>query len=148
MAADGIPHFADRLNDLFRRIPKPNSAAPYSNDAVAEELGAQGISVTGVYLSQLRSGRKTNPSARLVGGLAKFFGVPVTYFFDEDEAEAIRSQLDALASLRDGRIQGIMTRTQGMSESGFAHLAGIIDHIRSIEGLDRDQGTPKAGDSD
>lgn len=136
--SEGIPDFADRLNDLFRRVPRPGGTTPYSNDAVAEELSANGISVTGVYLSQLRSGRKTNPSARLVGGLASFFGVPVTYFFDEQEAESIRSQLDALAGLRDSRVQGIMARTQGMSEAGIAHLAGIIDHIRSIEGLNRD----------
>lgn len=142
---DGVPHFAERLNDLFRRVPRPGSTAPYSNDAVAEALTRDGVSVTSVYLSQLRSGRKTNPSARLVGGLASFFGVSVAYFFDEDEAAAIRDQLDKLAMLRDSRIRGIMTRTQGMSESSIEHLSGIIDHIRSIEGLD-DEGTDTAPD--
>jgi len=112
---------------------------------VAEALTRDGVSVTSVYLSQLRSGRKTNPSARLVGGLASFFGVSVAYFFDEDEAAAIRDQLDKLAMLRDSRIRGIMTRTQGMSESSIEHLSGIIDHIRSIEGLD-DEGTDTAPD--
>ena len=146
MASEGIPYFADRLNDLFRRIPRPESTAPYSNEAVAEQLTADGVSVTGVYLSQLRAGRKTNPSARLVGGLAKFFGVPVGYFFDADEASAVREQLDRLASLRDSRVQGIMTRTEGLSESGLDSLSGIIEHIRTIEGLDRDEkGTSEDG---
>jgi transcriptional regulator with XRE-family HTH domain len=139
--SEGVPHLAERLNDLFARVPRPGTTQPYSNEAAGAELSAAGVSVTGVYLSMLRSGRANNPSARLLAAIASFFGVPISYFFDEDEAASIRDQLDTLAGLRDARIQGIMTRTQGMSEAGIASLAGIVDHIRRIEGLDHD---PKA----
>lgn len=145
---EGVPHFAERLDALFQRVPKPGTTDSYSNAAVADELSATGVPVTAMYLSQLRRGVKDNPSAKLVGGLAAFFGVPVAYFFDQEEASRIQAQLDQLAILRDQRIRGIMHRTQGMSEAGVEHLAGIIDHIRSIEGLDRDQekdpGPPEA----
>lgn len=135
---EGLPHLADRLNDLFAKVPRPDGKAPYSNEAVAEALTQQGVSVTGVYLSQMRTGRKANPSARLLHGLAKHFGVPVTYFFDDDEAESVRAQLDALAGVRDARIEGIMTRTQGVSEANLANITAIIESIRKLEGLDSD----------
>lgn len=140
---EGLPHLADRLNDLFAKVPRPDGKAPYSNEAVAEALTRQGVSVTGVYISQMRTGRKANPSARLLHGLAKHFGVPVTYFFDDDEAESIRSQLDALANVRDARIEGIMTRTQGVSEANLANITAIIESIRKLEGLDSDATPPQ-----
>lgn len=139
---EGLPDLADRLNDLFARVPKPESTQPYSNDAVAEALTDQGVSVTGVYLSQIRNGRKTNPSARLLGGLAKFFGVPIAYFYEEDEAATIRGQLDALASVRNARVEGIMTRARGISDENLTHVAEILERIRKIEGLDEE---PKLG---
>lgn len=138
---EGLPQLAERLNDLFAKVPKPGGGQPYSNDAVAAALSEHGVSVTGVYISQLRSGRKANPSARLLHALAKHFGVPVTYFFDEAEAASIGSQLDALAELRDSRIEGIMTRTHGVSDENLAHLSSIVETIRKLEGLD-DDGTP------
>ncbi|MFY0409779.1 helix-turn-helix domain-containing protein [Solicola sp. PLA-1-18] len=129
----GVPHLAERLNDLFSRVPKPGTTQPYSNDAVASELTAQGVSVTGVYISQLRNGRKDNPSARLLAAIAVFFGVPIGYFFDAAEASTVVAQLDDLGRARDARIQGLMTRAQGMSDESLDHIASIIDHVVAIE---------------
>lgn len=140
----GMPDFADRLNDLYARVPREGSStATYSNEAVAEALTQRGIPVTGQYLAQLRSGRKDNPSGRLVGGLAHFFGVPVDYFFDESLAAQVRGQLDQLAALRDSKIQGLMARTHGMSDEGVSSILGIMEHIRHIEGLDHYEALPE-----
>lgn len=128
-----MPDLAERLNALFSRVPRPDGRTHYSNADVAQALSENEVSVTGVYLSQLRSGRRDNPSARLLAALAKFFGVPIAYFFDEEEAQAITDQLDALAAVRDSRIEGIMNRATGMTDQGINHLAGIIDHIVALE---------------
>ena len=85
----GMPDFADRLNALFERVPDPATNKPYTNAAVALELSEAGTPVTAAYLGLLRAAKKQDPSARLVGALASFFGVPVDYFFDSGKAASI-----------------------------------------------------------
>lgn len=133
--SDGIPHLAERLNALFARVPRPGGSQPYSNDLASEALGTRGVSVTGVYLSQLRSGRRDNPSAKLLAGIAELFGVPITYFFDEEQAQRIEAQLDTLAGLRASGVQGIMARASDVSESNQKALAAILEEILKIEGI-------------
>lgn len=132
---EGIPHLADRLNVLFGRVPRRGGSQPYSNERAAEELGVAGVSVTGTYLSQLRSGKRSNPSAKLLMGIADLFDVPITYFFDEDQAAKIEAQLDALAALRNAGVRGIVARAVGVSDVGIANLGGVLEQIRRIEGL-------------
>lgn len=87
----GLPDFTERLNALFETRPDPATGRPYTNVAVADALGSYGVPITQSYLGQLRNGRKSEPSAGLVGGLAQFFGVSADYFFgsfarvDQDE---------------------------------------------------------------
>ena len=132
----GLPHLADRLNELFARVPRPGTNQPYSNARAAEVLSSAGVSVTGAYLGQLRSGKKSNPSARLVAGIAELFEVPVTYFFDDDQARQIEDQLNALAGIRSAGVRGIVARSVGVSDAGIASLAAILEQLRLIEGLD------------
>jgi len=134
--SDGIPHLAERLNALFARVPRPGGSHPYSNDLAAEALRDRSISVTGVYLSQLRSGRRDNPSAKLLAGIAELFGVPITYFFDDEQAQRIEAQLDALAGLRASGVQGIMARASDVSEGNQKALAAILEQILRIEGIE------------
>lgn len=134
--AGGIPHLAERLNLLFARVPRgAGSPQPYSNDQAAEEITAAGVAVTGRYLSQLRSGHRDNPSARLLSAIANLFGVPVQYFFDEEQAAMVTAQLDALIAIRDARVHSMIARTRGVSDAGIANLDAILRQIRRIEGL-------------
>jgi transcriptional regulator with XRE-family HTH domain len=132
----GLPHLADRLNVLFARVPRPGTKQPYSNDRAAEDLSSAGYPVTGAYLSQLRSGKKNNPSARLLAGIAELFEVPITYFFEDEQAEKIEEQLNTLVALRNAGVRGIVARSAGMSDAGIASLALILEQLRRMEGLD------------
>jgi transcriptional regulator with XRE-family HTH domain len=132
----GLPHLADRLNVLFARVPQAGTNQRYTNDRAAEDLTAAGVSVSGGYLSLLRSGKKNNPTARLLAAIADLFEVPITYFFDADEAERITMQLDTLVALRNAGVEGIVSRSAGVSDAGIANLAAILEQIRKMEGLD------------
>ena len=132
----GLPHLADRLNVLFARVPRPGTNQRYTNERAAEELTDAGVSVSGAYLSLLRSGKKNNPTARLLAAIAELFQVPITYFFDADEAERITQQLDLVVALRNAGVQGIVSRAAGVSDTGIANLAAILEQIRKMEGLD------------
>ena len=127
---DGIPHLSQRLNDLFDSTHRPGSAEPYTNKEVADALSGRGHAVSGVYLSQLRNGRKNNPSARLIGGLATFFNVPVAYFYGEPRARV------APLSPQPTRADNFTTLLAGISDDGLDLLDAFIDYLRRIEGLD------------
>jgi transcriptional regulator with XRE-family HTH domain len=136
MGGDGIPGLADKLNHLFATVPAPTRSGLYSNDSAAHALGERGMVVSGVHISHLRSGRRDNPSARLLAALAELFGVPIGYFFDPTMENRINAELDALTALQDSRAKSLMLRAQGVSPESMDHLEGLLERIRQIEGLD------------
>ena len=136
MADEGLPGLADKLNHLFATVPAPTKSGLYSNDSAAQALGERGVTVSGVHISHLRSGRRNNPSARLLAALAELFGVPIGYFFDPTMENRINSDLEALTALQDSRAKNLMLRAQGLSAESMEHLEGLLDRIRQIEGLD------------
>ncbi len=136
MAEDGLTGLADKLNHLFATVPAPTRSGLYSNDSAAAALAERGVSVSGVHLSHLRSGRRDNPSARLLAALAELFGVPIGYFFDPTMEDRINSELDALSAIKDTRAKTLMLRAQGVSPQSMEHLEAILERIRQIEGLD------------
>jgi transcriptional regulator with XRE-family HTH domain len=135
VGGDGIPGLADKLNHLFATVPAPTRSGLYSNDSAAHALGERGVTVSGVHISHLRSGRRDNPSARLLAALAELFGVPIGYFFDSTMEDRINEELAALSALKDSRAKSLMLRAQGVSPESMEHLEAILERIRQIEGL-------------
>ena len=86
MARGGVPNLAPKLQHLFRTIPQPEGRGFYTNDNMVQELANRGVPITVQHLSNLRNGRRDNPSARLLAEISDIFGVPISYFFD---AEAV-----------------------------------------------------------
>ena len=136
VSGDGISGLAEKLNHLFATVPAPTRSGLYSNDSAAHALEERGVTVSGVHLSHLRSGRRDNPSARLLAALAELFGVPIGYFFDGTMERRINEELDALSAIRDSRARSLMLRAQGVSPKGLEHIEAILEQIRQIEGLD------------
>lgn len=134
---EGIPDLAEKLDHLFTTVHAPTRTGLYSNDSAAAALGERGISVTGTHISHLRTGRRDNPSARLLAGLAELFGVPIGYFFDPSTEDRVNSELGALDALRDSEVKSLMMRARGISPQSMENLKGILERIREIEGLDR-----------
>lgn len=138
MASDeeevGLPHLAERLNVLFAHVPRAGGSELFSNERAAEDLSAAGYTVTSGYLRQLRSGKRRNPTARLLAGIAKLFEVPITYFFDDELAERMAAQLETLTQLRDAGVRGIVARSSaGPTANDIDELGPILEQIRRIE---------------
>ena len=53
------------------------------------------------YLSQLRSGNRTNPSVATMAALANFFRIKPAYFTDDEYYEKLDKELAWLANMRD-----------------------------------------------
>ncbi|WP_410611012.1 XRE family transcriptional regulator [Amycolatopsis sp. lyj-109] len=89
--------FADKLNHLFA-VTKSPDGDEYSNDFAADSITVAGTKISGTYVWQLRKRKRDNPTIKHVEGLAKFFGVPVNYFFDDDVTDRVDQQLRELAA--------------------------------------------------
>lgn len=134
---EDVPHLAERLDLLFRTVPRtPDSAKLHTSTSVVEALAEQGISVTPNHIRALRTGRRSNPSFRLLAGLADIFRVPLDYFVNDTVAGELHDSLEALAVIRDTGVQQIMLRAHGVSSESLDSVLALLDQIRRIEGLD------------
>ncbi len=143
MTRGGVPELAANLNRLFETVPRADGGGLYTNEAAAGALAALGVQVSAQHLWLLRSGKRDNPSFRLLDATARLFGVPLAYFSDPDVEATVSAELAALAALRDSGVKALMTRAHGVSPQNMASLSAILEQIRQMEGLDASpQDTP------
>lgn len=126
---------AEKLDLLFRSIPKEDGEL-YTNESAAAALSDRGIKVTGQHLWHLRSGRRDNPSFRLLEGIARLFGVPIAYFSDTETERQVAEELELLAAVRQTGVKSLLARTQGVSPANVERVSEILEQIRQMEGLD------------
>lgn len=128
-AEAGVPSLSPKLEHLFAVVPR-STGGRYTNETAAQALAEAGMKVSAVHLSHLRSGRRNNPSARLLAALAELFGVPIGYFFDSAIEERVNSELSTLLALHDTRVKGLMLRAQGLNRQNFQKLENVLEQIR------------------
>ena len=121
--------FAARLNRLFETVYPPGRGAHTSAEVIAA-LKAEGITMSAPYLSQLRSGNRTNPSAATMAALANFFRIKPAYFTDDDYYEKLDKELTLLANMRDDGVRRIAARTVGLSPQAKEDLVAKADELR------------------
>lgn len=143
--AGETPTLAERLDRLFRTVrPRDRGGREYTLAEVAAAISARATSEDGkiseTYIRYLRRGQRTNPTKRHLEALAEFFGVPASYFLDDDAARTIHSQLALLAAMRDERVQVVALRAAGLSDRSLGAITEMINQARLLEGLpDGDQ---------
>ncbi|WP_329572355.1 helix-turn-helix domain-containing protein [Kitasatospora sp. NBC_01266] len=161
-AQDRRRTIAQRLDHLFREI-HPAGRGPFSYHEVAqairEQAGPDGPTVSHGTLQQIRTGTKTNPTVRTLEAIAAFFGVPAAYFLDDTVADRVDARVrelkagaapegapegasaapaaaDELADvLADSNIRAVAFRLAGLSPRALKGLRAIVDQVRVVEGL-------------
>ncbi len=134
-AAGEQPTLAARLDELFRTAcPRGRK---WTNAEVAAELKAASpdLKIGAAYLSQLRTGKRTNPSQDLLAALARFFGVSAGYFFDDKIAESVRIELASLAAMREAGVRAVAMRAAGLPEESLQAITVILDQYRQLQRL-------------
>lgn len=128
--------FAERLSALFEAQRTPKGGI-WTNTALAAAVTELGVPSVQSHISQLRNGRRSNPSAALVGAIAAAFGVPISYFFGEgaDDRQNWLNQLRTVSALREAGVESIALRSSGVSPEGMHRLIELAEYIRSVEGL-------------
>ena len=125
---------AEKLDHLFATVHPAKGEYTHQQVAVAIEA-AGGPTISATYLWQLRNGKRDNPTMRHLEALSAFFGVPPTYFFDDEAAARIDAELELLTSLREASVRQLALRASGLSEVSLGALADMVDSARRLEGL-------------
>ena len=127
--------FAARLNRLFDTVYPPGRGAHTSAEVIAA-LKAEGITMSAPYLSQLRSGNRTNPSSATMAALANFFRIKSAFFTDDEYYEKLDKELQYLAAVRLDGVRRIALRAQGLSAEAQEKVLDHIEELRRAEGVD------------
>ncbi len=130
--------FAVRLNVLFDRWECANGER-LSNSVVAERLTAAGHRVSKPYLSQLRSGKRGNPSWDLVCGLSEVFGMDGE-FLVHGLMPTGAGDGTIVERLRDDSLRKLMSIAAALTAEDLDYLVRIADMFRAAEGLPGEHG--------
>jgi transcriptional regulator with XRE-family HTH domain len=127
--------FSARLNRLFDTVYPPGRG-PHTSAEVIAALKAEGITMSAPYLSQLRSGNRTNPSSATMAALANFFRIKSSYFTDDEYYEKLDKELALVSTLRDDGVRRIAMRVSELSPEGQLDVMERINELRRSEHLD------------
>ncbi|WP_435127130.1 Secondary metabolite protein [Actinacidiphila sp. bgisy144] len=129
---------ADLLDRLFREV-HPAGRGPYTYAEVAEGVReSTGFSLTASAIQQLRTGKNENPKMATIRALAAFFGVPPSYFFEEEVAARTLAEIDVVTAMRDADVRRVALRANGLSVGSLQMVAAVIDQARRLEGIPDD----------
>lgn len=127
--------FETQLNKLFARAD-----VKLTNLAVVGAMSKRGCSISAPYLSQLRSGVRTNPSPPVVNALAEFFGVSQDYFHDTNSIldltevglreETVVADAAVVECLLDRRLRRLLTLSLNLSSRSVELLTDLSGRLR------------------
>lgn len=117
-----MANFAERLDLALTK-------RGFTGAQVAAALTEAGIPITRAYVSQLRTGKQTNPTLQVLRALASCLQVSVGWLVGDDYLES--------GSVEDiqMRAAALGIAASGLSESSLVVLRGVVELARKAEGL-------------
>jgi transcriptional regulator with XRE-family HTH domain len=130
---------AERLDCLFRTV-HPKDRGPWTPAEAADAINADAGErvISGTYLWLLRTGQRDNPTMKHLIAIARFFGVPPTYFFPDDAMQQGEVPAELTAALSDDKVRELALRAAGLSDRALAAITDMIRSARTVEGLPGD----------
>ncbi|MEV1244313.1 Scr1 family TA system antitoxin-like transcriptional regulator [Nonomuraea sp. NPDC050022] len=117
-----MANFAERLGLAM-------SKRGFTGAQLAAALTEAGIPITRAYVSQLRTGKQTNPTLQVLRALAACLQVSVGWLLGEDATDS-----GAVEELQL-RAAAIGASVSGLSDGSLTVLRGVIELARAAEGL-------------
>ncbi|MBE1494676.1 transcriptional regulator with XRE-family HTH domain [Amycolatopsis lexingtonensis] len=125
--------FAERLAHLIATVHPPDRK-PYSYREIATGVADQtGVSMSATHVQQLAVGARKDPKRSHIQALAQFFGVPVTYFFDEEVAGQVDQQVEDVVAWRDTEARNLAQRAMRLSPRDRETVTALLDQLSSYD---------------
>jgi transcriptional regulator with XRE-family HTH domain len=123
----------------------PGGRGPYTNAEVAELITrTTGEPVSHSTIWKLRNGKTQDPHKRLIEAMARTFGVPPAFFFDDYDPQAagmLREQVEMLALVRDSGITTVQLRAiAGLPDDARQAVVSLIEATARAESRKRGSG--------
>lgn len=132
--------FADRLAHLIATVHPPDRK-PYSYREIAQGVAEQtGVTMSPTHVQQLAVGARRDPKRSHLQALAQFFGVPVTYFFDDEVAKQIDAQVGDVVAWRDTEARGLAERAMQLSPRDRDTVSALMDQLNNYDDNRRSEG--------
>lgn len=124
---------AQKLDHLLQ-VVHPAGRGPYTHEEVAQAIRSRGgPTISAAYLWQLRRGIRDNPTKHHLEALAGFFGVPVSYFFDDEQARIVDDEIELLQAIRDAEVRDVALRTMRLSPEARKSVAAIVAELGRLD---------------
>ncbi|HJT02835.1 MAG TPA: XRE family transcriptional regulator [Pseudonocardiaceae bacterium] len=121
---------ADKLNYLFTVVRPPGADREYTGREVVAAINEAGGEISASHLSELRRGLKTNPTVRVLDGLAQFFGIRVAYFLDDPKVtEEVEAELELRKAMHDAQVRDVALRVAGLTASQRSAMYRLLAEI-------------------
>jgi transcriptional regulator with XRE-family HTH domain len=133
-------NLAEKIDYLFRTHPSPRGRE-YSYREVAAAMSRPGTAdgavpvISAGYLWGLRTGVKDNPTLRHLEGLARFFDVAPSYFFDEELSAFPETDVRLLAASSKAVLRRVAVTLLGLSEESLNAVLAVASQLRRLEGF-------------
>ncbi len=124
--------FAEKLTHLIQTVHPPDRG-PYSYREIEAGIQDQPGAMTAAYVQQLANGKQPNPRKYYIEALATFFGVPVSYFFDEEVTRQVDEEIKGVIGWRDTEAGEIAQRITALSPQGRNAVSTMIDSLADYE---------------
>ena len=124
--------FADKLAYLIETVHPPDRGT-YSYREIAAGIADHAGAMTAAHINQLVKGKQPHPRIHHVEALASFFGVPVTYFLDDDVTEKIDDQIAQVSAWRDQEARHIAERVVQLKPRDRIAVTNLIDSLRAYD---------------
>jgi ESX-1-secreted protein regulator len=132
--------FAERLAHLIATVHPPDRK-PYSYREIASGVAEQtGVTMSATHVQQLAVGARKDPKRSHIQALAQFFGVPVTYFFDDDVAGQVDRQVEDVVAWRDSEARNLAQRAMLLSPRDRETVTALLDQLGSYDDTRRREG--------
>ncbi|MEU8032768.1 hypothetical protein AB0C13_29725 [Streptomyces sp. NPDC049099] len=126
---------SERLNELIAAVYPDERTRPGYARLAKEIREKTGGGISGTYLWELATGRKDNVTVRQLEVLARHFGVPPEYFFNDEVARRVSAELALASALRDARIRNIALRAEGLSPNSLNAILAMVNEARRVQNL-------------
>lgn len=130
-----VAKFGQRLSELIAALYPDERHRPGYAKLAVQIRETTGGTISATYLWELATGKKRNVTLEQLDVLVQFFGVPPEYFFDDDAAERITSELRLATTLRDARVRNLALRADGLSSEALEALLTMVNEARRIQHL-------------